>query len=101
MAYPTMREMLRVLGDVEAERHRQHGRFGVQNLTDGTGGARSAGVAGKARRDCDRAAVDGSLSWRHVLVEEVAEAMAETDTASLRAELVQVAAVAVAWLEAL
>lgn len=40
-------------------------------------------------------------AWRHILDEEVAEALAETDPERLRAELVQVAAVAVQWIEAL
>jgi len=37
--------------------------------------------------------------WCSILTEEFAEAMAETDRAKLRAELVQVAAAAVAWIE--
>lgn len=37
--------------------------------------------------------------WRTILAEEVYEAFAETDPARLRHELVQVAAVAAAWVE--
>lgn len=36
-----------------------------------------------------------------MLLEEVAEAFAESDDARLRAELVQVAAVAQAWIESI
>lgn len=41
------------------------------------------------------------MDWLHILREEVAEAFAETDPVALRGELVQVAAVAVAWAEAI
>jgi len=39
------------------------------------------------------------VTWRDILYEEVLEAYVETDWSALRAELVQVAAVAVAWIE--
>lgn len=89
----------RVLADVTVEREAQHDTWGIQQLPDGTG-PRWATVADDARRECERAAAAGELTWRHVLVEEVAEALAEDDPARLRAELVQVAAVAVQWLQA-
>lgn len=44
---------------------------------------------------------DGRLTWRHVLEEQVAAALAEHEPEKLRAELVQVAAVCGAWTEAL
>ena len=40
-------------------------------------------------------------AWDGVLLEEVYEALAEDDPAKLRAELIQVAAVAQAWAEAI
>jgi hypothetical protein len=40
-------------------------------------------------------------AWDGVLLEEVYEALAETDPAKLRAELIQVAAVAMTWAEAI
>ena len=43
----------------------------------------------------------GNGTWRHILTEEVWEAFAEKDSARLRAELVQVAAAAVNWIEAI
>jgi hypothetical protein len=46
-------------------------------------------------------AAEKTLKWVDILEEEVAEAAAESDPAKLRAELVQVAAVAVAWIEAI
>jgi hypothetical protein len=61
--------------------------------------------AGTDWRSCADPTMRGGDPMRlTVLVEEVGEvarAVLEGDTASLRAELVQVAAVAVAWIEAL
>lgn len=44
---------------------------------------------------------DGTVTWWHILREEVFEAAAEDDPAALRAELVQVAAVALKMIDAL
>lgn len=44
---------------------------------------------------------DGTITWWHILREEVFEAAAEDDTAKLRAELVQVAAVALKMIDAI
>jgi hypothetical protein len=52
-----------------------------------------------ARNSNDRAVREGTLTWTHILEEEVCEALAETDQERLREELVQVAAVACAWVE--
>lgn len=90
-----------VLLDVRAERLRQHERFGEQSLPDGTGSARQADNRDVAQYWCELSTRSGSLAWRDVLDEEVAEALAESDPGRLRAELVQVAAVAVQWIEAL
>ncbi|AGZ38587.1 hypothetical protein [Actinoplanes friuliensis] len=89
-----------VLAEVAAERRAQDKKWGLQNHPDGTGPAYAAEAA-LARKECDEAAATGSLSWRHILLEEVAEATAEDDPEALRRELIQVAAVAVAWAEAL
>jgi hypothetical protein len=92
--------LVAVLAEVAAERHRQDARWGEQNHQDGTGSAYAA-EAVLARKECGRAAGAGELTWRHILLEEIAEAGAEHDPGSLREELIQVAAVAVAWAEAL
>ncbi|TIH26025.1 NUDIX hydrolase, partial [Subtercola vilae] len=39
--------------------------------------------------------------WQDILLEEVFEAFAESDTSKLRTELIQVAAVAQQWVEAI
>lgn len=91
----------RVLGDITAEREAQHAAWGTQHhMVDGTG-PQWTSLAQTARQECDQASETGQLSWRHVLVEEVAEALAEHDPAELRRELVQVAAVAVQWIQAI
>jgi hypothetical protein len=89
-----------VLAEITAERQRQDARWGEQNHPDGTG-LWYAAQAEYERTRTNNAAADGNLTFRHVLAEEVAEAFAESDPAALRAELVQVAAVAAAWIEAI
>ncbi|GAA1639881.1 hypothetical protein GCM10009733_041280 [Nonomuraea maheshkhaliensis] len=93
--------LARVLADVAAERVAQDVRFGMQLLPDGTGGEGTAKESDEARRSTDEAAGGGRLTWRHILAEEVLEAFAESDPERLRAELIQVAAVAVKWTQAL
>jgi hypothetical protein len=90
-----------VLGEVLAERERQDAKHGVQDLPDDTGHNWLRARAVEDREACDRAAKEGLLTWRDVLDEEVSEAYAESDPAKLRAELIQVAAVAVKWVEAI
>ena len=100
-----------VLTEVAAERLRQDARWGEQNHRDGYGiedlrrslrfiishesPARGAQMFGEG------ALSSGCLTWSLILLEEVMEALEERDPARLRAELVQVAAVAVQWAEAI
>jgi hypothetical protein len=94
--------MLLVLGEVAGERRRQEDRFPGQDLPDGTtGGAGHELYADVIRAGVDEAAFNGTLTWWDVLHEEWAEAGAEDAPQSLRAELIQVAAVAVRWIEAI
>ncbi|MDX3544343.1 NUDIX hydrolase [Streptomyces europaeiscabiei] len=90
-----------ILAEVQAERGRQDAKFGEQNHPDGTGLPIYQHSARRYRDAADRNAADGVLAWRDVLLEEVHEALAEKDPAALRAELVQVAAVATAWIAAI
>ncbi|MDT0409916.1 MULTISPECIES: hypothetical protein [Streptomyces] len=91
----------RVLGEIAAERAAQDARWGEQAHPDGTGLPIYQHSARRYRDHADRAAASGHLAWRDVLLEEIHEALAESDAARLRAELVQVAAVATAWIEAI
>lgn len=52
-----------------------------------------------AKGVCEDAFARGCGTWAHILVEEVAEAIAAPDDVARRAELVQCAAVCVAWCE--
>jgi hypothetical protein len=108
MTYPKISPAT-VLDEVAAERARQDFVFSEQNHEDGTGPwvknpDRMSNMEDQrdiARADCQEAAKDGSLTWMLILREEFYEAFAEADPAALRAELIQVAAVAVAWVEAI
>lgn len=91
---------LGVLPDIAAERTRQDKQWGQQNHHDGTGPGYLV-AALHARHECQQAAALGLVTYRHILNEEVQEAFSETDPEKLRTELIQVAAVAVAWIEKL
>lgn len=89
-----------VLAAVGDERERQFTKWGPQHHPDGTEDTfRSRKLRDDARAYCDQLAVVGRVTWSSILLEETFEAMAEVDVTKLREELVQVAAVAVAWVE--
>lgn len=100
-----------VLTEVAQERAAQEAKWGQQNHPNGTGpyvlgdvltngGHRYAvGLARWAKARTDLLAESGRCTYEAILTEEWAEALAESDPTRLRAELVQVAAVAVAWIE--
>jgi hypothetical protein len=87
------------LADIADERRRQLTKWGIQHRSDGRIEPIMHRLAANARSNCDYLAEHGGADWRAVLLEEVYEAVAEDDPAALRAELVQVAAVAAAWIE--
>lgn len=111
-----------VLEEVAAERARQNAKWGEQNHPDGTGGYPLVNVqvealrwsgpemlgnlngrylAEVATRATDDRAERRCVDWRDILLEEVFEALAEDDPHKLRTELIQVAAVAAQWAEAI
>jgi len=104
-----------VLLDVFAERQRQDAKWGEQNHPDGTGAAERIlrhtainldlrtgdELATILRNKCELEALRDRVTWRDIFLEEVFEAMAEDDTKKLRGELIQAAAVAVSWVEAI
>jgi predicted house-cleaning noncanonical NTP pyrophosphatase (MazG superfamily) len=92
--------LARALADVAAERRAQDRTWGAQEFPDGTGPDFIA-PAEEAKRECVAAGARGELTWRHILAEEFFEALAESDPASLRNELIQTAAVAVQWIQSL
>ena len=91
-----------VFSDVAQERARQDRTWGwPRDHPDGIGGEAARLHRAQAQDRCDVAFAQGHGTWAHILVEEVCEALAADDPDALRTELVQVAAVAVVWAEAL
>lgn len=100
-----------VLAEIGVERDAQDEKWGEHNHPDGTGpnlpllyGSKMpsfSDLANSARTITDLRAKLGKLTWADILLEEVFEALAEDDATKLRTELVQVSAVATAWVEAI
>lgn len=87
---------------IEGERLRQLEKWGVQTgkRLDGTGIQSYRLFAEEYQRQNDARHEAGKAGvWAKILLEEVYEALAESDPDKLAHELVQVAAVATAWLE--
>lgn len=101
MDTPEQRAAEDAIADVCSERRCQHAKWGPQDHPDGTGGPAAKQAADDARAVCQRHFAAGQGSWADILLEEVYEALAEEHHGKLRDELIQVAAVAVAWAEAL
>jgi hypothetical protein len=90
-----------VVEEILVERHAQDDKWGQQNHPDGTAQHYDDLAAEQAKNVCAARAQNGTITWRDILHEEVKEAFAESDQTNLRTELIQVAAVAVAWVEAI
>lgn len=98
VAHPKPPIVPSVLDEVQVERDRQNAKWGEQNHQVGGYFRRPIELADDLRRWLR----EGSAAWELILLEEVAEAWdAIGNENALRAELVQVAAVAVAWVEAI
>lgn len=90
-----------IMADIFDERDRQDAKWGTQNHPDGTGTLYQIRQSVAARAVCNEAASRGQVTWNVILNEEVKEAFAESDPVKLRTELIQVAAVAMSWIEAI
>ncbi len=92
---------LRALDDMCEERQKQDQKWGVQHHIDLMPCTKKARTLDEEqrKRECKAADNNGTLTWEHILNEEVAEAYNAKDVASMRQELVQAAAVLVAWIE--
>ena len=109
-------QTVKVLDDVRAERARQFARYGTnEDIEDGTGpGVEWIGNIRDKYGDLFDASdlqvhfrdayekhekEHGKPTWLHLVLEEVAEAFQEASPTRLREELVQVAGLAVSWIE--
>jgi 8-oxo-dGTP pyrophosphatase MutT (NUDIX family) len=90
-----------VLDDLIRERAAQDLLWGRQEFPDGTGDPQAAAEAERAKQRVADGWQAGTLSWREILTEEFWEAMAESSPSELRTELLQTAAVAIKWVQAL
>ncbi len=92
-----------IAGEIAAERRRQVTRWGRQDhpSVGPTGTEPFVPVVERWRRVNDARMESGAHSWDAILLEEVFEALVESDPVRRRAELVQVAAVAAAEIEAI
>ena len=105
-----------VILDVVRERSTQDEKWGEQSHTNGTGpdtlplydgqaflddDMTAARLAEIFKRRTDERAATGVVTYTDILLEELFEALAESDPRRLRTELVQVAAVAAQWIEKL
>lgn len=90
---------LAVLQEVMEERGRQDSKWGEQNHPDGTNAQRYAWDASVAKEVCRAKADAGTVTWVDVLDEEIFEAYEQEDWTLIREELLQAAAVLVAWVE--
>ena len=111
MSSPEACQTIGVLSEVRDERGAQFSRYGTnETLLDGTGKASrwlapvsdtSAVSVERLFRENYESFEDayGSPTWMHLLREEIAEVFVESDTDRLREELIQVAALAVSWVE--
>jgi hypothetical protein len=84
---------------IDNERKAQDERWGVQSHPDGTDCSVYGPKAARLKSLCNFLDQQGVVDWATILQEEVMEALAETDPQRLHDELIQVAAVAVAWCE--
>ena len=92
-----------ITGEIAAERRRQVSRWGRQDHPSiGPAGVDPfRPVVGRWKEINDARMASGAHSWDAILLEEVFEALVEVDPTRRRAELVQVAAVAAAEIEAI
>jgi len=95
--------MYTMFHDVVNERERQDRKWGEQNhpmVRPGDLGYFERATDG-AQAAYEAAAANGTVAWSDILLEEVYEALSETDVEKQKVELIQVAAVALSMIECL
>lgn len=98
MSYVT-EQHIAILAEIAGEVSSSIINHGPESLPDGTSEEKFAKWAKQYRYSCQAAAARRECTWWHVLREEVFEAAESVDWTHLRAELLQVAAVVVKWIE--
>jgi hypothetical protein len=84
--------------EVLAEMKRQGTKWGpMRQMENGTGSDYWKSMRDGAQQATDAAFKYGWGNWSYILLEEVYEVMAESNPKRLKAELIQVAAVALSW----
>lgn len=94
------KQTLRILEEVSKERIFQDVKWGEQNHPDGTSEEYETSAT-NYRLSCALKADAGTVTWLDLLHEKTWEAFATSSPCNLRRELLQVAAVAIAWIEAI
>ena len=104
--------MLRIINEIIQERKRQDEKWGEQNhpFTDPILKGRESmrlceeyeiPTEGRAKQLTNINSRRGSVTWGHIIVEELSEAISAQDSIKIREELVQLAAVCIAAIESL
>ena len=106
--------MENILQEIRTERQRQDAKWGIQNkpcldpvLPYREGGCTPQRMCEeyeipteeRAKYMCDTAANNKTLTYAHIAIEELSEVVSTFDVIERRKELIQLAAVCVAWLE--
>jgi hypothetical protein len=93
-------KQLAIATEIGAERARQDAKWGQQNHPSVTKDPRQyIWSADILQQLCDSRFEDGTGAWADIALEEIAEAIEAKDDAERRAELIQLAAVVMAWIE--
>ena len=99
--------MKEIIEQIKAERIRQDNKFGVTSHDSVNPTIprkfrnKFYGICSEeeARERCEGNHLHKSITWSHIFIEEVAEVVNSKDERDRREELIQVAAVCIAWLE--
>jgi len=105
-----------ILDEIVEERNRQDSKWGVQThpcldetLLNRDGGCTPERMCehyeipseGRAKFLCDNSFEKGEGTYAHIALEEFSEAVSEFDIVKRRQEVLQLAAVCVAWIESI
>lgn len=88
-----------IFDELYREREAQIAQWGDQDIPVGFGASEWKMCADQFRLECDAAAKRGELTHRHILLEEFFEALAESNEAKARDELVQLGACVIKALQ--